>query len=375
MVMRRHWIAIALCLLLAVALPATAAMAHSTGAPIPVQPKGRIPAPVQRPVPAGTLTRSFGSVIHIPLTALERARGLRDHIKEMQGRSVGLTGHAVVPRATNDDDAAAADLEAAQVDYIYNCMLEVWLDAPGGGDPILFWSDLNCTAGTPSSMTETLFPASLDSPRSFFNGNQLPTFSCSGGPSCETPTASTAPNVLGGFWLLVLTDFQVVGTDGVLYDLGTLDNIQVFNGVYAIYPFIDSTRTDLQDAERTVPPGSNYTPFPDNVNNDALFFTACDDNRNITVPPACPRDSNFNSRLRTVYANNGWTIPTSTDPNRSSPDAHHIKPLQWAGGNNPGDPVIPNGVMLDPVVHDQFSYWWSFFSSQTSQPSSDGEDD
>ena len=358
------------CMLLVGLQPATKVGAQATR-PIVPAPGGPISAPQEKPAPPGASIREGGTAQRLPLTPAEVARGLKTKPQIARQRTISIPGHAR-PRAAADDDVAD-ELEAAQVEIVAECFIQNTFQTTTSPDPVVFFSNMVCTIGTPSSMTNTLFQASLDTPRNFFGGNQAPIVTCSGGQSCDSPTYATAFQF--SQWLLLQTDFQAIGTDGVIYDLGTLNQAQVFNSREEMYPFIDSTRTDLHDAERFVPGGSNFVPFPDSTQNGPNFWRFCPDFPGVTVPPACPRDPNFNSRLKTVYVNNGWAIPTSTDPARPNPDAHHIQPLKAAGSNNFNDPVMPNGVLLDPVVHDQFTHWWDFWESQTATPSSDGEDD
>jgi hypothetical protein len=65
------------------------------------------------------------------------------------------------------------------------------------------------------------------------------------------------------------------------------------------------------------------------------------------------RAPNFPDELRKIYIAKNWTIPSE------DPQAHHIKPLAWGGGNDPST----NGVFLGRTTHTLFTTWWASFSN------------
>lgn len=101
--------------------------------------------------------------------------------------------------------------------------------------------------------------------------------------------------------------------------------LRTYNNKGASYPFIKPTRNDME-----------IIPFP---------YDPPDVER-------VPRATNFADELRKIYVAKNWTIPPE-------PQAYHIKPIAWGGGNDPST----NGVFLGKTTHSLFTTWWVSYSN------------
>lgn len=200
------------------------------------------------------------------------------------------------------------------------------------GPTMNYYASINCSVGTPNEIDMSLWRSNVNTPASYQNLN-FQVFNCAVNP-CTTAYYAYNPDRTEH--LRNSASFFMTGTDGKQYTGGPTDNVWTYNSVGGGYPNFN--------------PSTSYLPFT--VFFPSPSFTVCDDNPALTVPPACPRSPTFLADVTNHYTSVGWTIPSC--PNGVNPQAHHIKPLAWGGGNN-----VSNGVLLCPDDHLLYTGWWA----------------
>ncbi|MFK0734827.1 MAG: hypothetical protein ACFKPT_15225 [Gloeotrichia echinulata GP01] len=204
----------------------------------------------------------------------------------------------------------------------YSCNISV--QQPNATAPTAnYYASVTCSVGQPGSIVLGIYNSNVNFPteRRYIGDN---THSCTlTASTCTTPTYARTINRTQHFW--VYTGVNIVGIDGKVYTRTDISpTLRTYNDKGASYPFIKPTRGDMPIVQ-----------FPD--------------------PPyveRVPRAANFADELRKIYVAKNWTIP-------SDPEAHHIKPIAWGGGND----VSANGVFLGKATHQLFTTWWASFSN------------
>jgi hypothetical protein len=168
-------------------------------------------------------------------------------------------------------------------------------------------ASLTCSVGVPGGLVLSVYNSNVNFPteRRYIGINR---HDCSlTASSCTTPTYTRNIDRTQHLW--VYTAVNIVGIDGRIYQRTDISpTLRTYNDKGSGYPLIKPTRGDMATV-----------PFPD--------------------PPyveRVPRAPNFPDELRKIYIAKNWTIPSE------DPQAHHIKPLAWGGGNDPST----NGVFL-----------------------------
>lgn len=206
---------------------------------------------------------------------------------------------------------------------MYVCNYSV--QQPNATPPVAKYNaSLTCSIGKPGSIVLDIYKSNVNFPveRRYISPN---IYNCNlTASSCTTPTYERSIDRTQHLWVYV--GFNIVGKDGRVYTRTDISpSLRTYNDKGASYPFIKPTRGDMP-----------VVPFPV----DPPYVKYVD------------RAPNFSDKLREIYVARNWTIP-------SNPQAHHIKPIVWGGGN---DPSI-NGVFLGVTTHQLFTTWWASFSN------------
>lgn len=237
--------------------------------------------------------------------------------------------NSTIHRLVKTGNNASADnkspvLVSQLVSPVYACTVRV--DQPDSAPPTArYFGSLSCNLGTPGGFALRVHNSNVNFPttlRFIGNNNHYCSFTSS---TCITPTYSRTIDRTQHLW--IYTGVSIIGSNGTVYTRTDISpSVRPYNNRGVGYPFIKPTRGDMP-----------VVPFP----YDPPYVASV------------PRAPNFASELTKIYNSKNWAIPTEL------PQAHHIKPIAWGGGNDPST----NGVYLGSTTHRLFTNWWGNFSN------------